>query len=94
DFWTIPARVETGDIIWPDDPDPKSNPAARAPEGVSYFHAPLAYLPAGGENPIDMRCIFPTLGCDAAARTRPQAVEAEPQPQPRAGRRRAQPKPK
>lgn len=66
DFWTIPARVETGDIIWPADPADNTTPAARNPEGVTYFYAPLAYIAGPTDAPLDMRCKFPTLGCDTA----------------------------
>jgi hypothetical protein len=66
DHWTIPARVETGDIIWPADPADHDTGAARDPEGITYLYAPLAYVTAAGQAPIDMRCIFPTLGCDGA----------------------------
>lgn len=81
DFWTIPARVETSDIIWPDDRNDGSGPAARQPEGVRFFYAPLTYLPDAGQVPIDMRCIFPTLGCQT--KTRPQDKQGEHEPKPR-----------
>jgi hypothetical protein len=73
DYWTIPARVETGDIIWPSDPvDPRIE-MARPPEGITSFYAPLAYIQAPGQAPIDMRCLFPTLACGPVARLRPAA---------------------
>jgi hypothetical protein len=67
DFWTIPARVETGNVIWPPGTDADPHPA-REPEGVSCFYAPLAYLGPQGRTAIDLRCIFPTLDCDGGAR--------------------------
>jgi hypothetical protein len=73
DYWTIPARVETGQIIWPPDPDNRDTGAPRNPEGITYLYAPLAYIHAPGQTPIDMRCIFPPLGCDPGARLRPAA---------------------
>jgi hypothetical protein len=60
DFWTIPARVETGDVIWPISDGQRVD---REPEGISYFYAPLAYLGPGGVPQFDLRCLFPTLGC-------------------------------
>jgi len=38
DHWFVPARVATGDIIWPGG----TNPAALPPHGVSHHYAPLA----------------------------------------------------
>jgi hypothetical protein len=64
DFWTIPARVETGDVIWPFDGNEHThNAAACAPEGITYSYAPLAYFDVGDGTMWDLRCIFPTLGC-------------------------------
>jgi hypothetical protein len=61
DYWTIPARWETGDAVWPADVD--GQPVAREPEGVTYLYAPLAYVQRGGKVQFDLRCVFPTLGC-------------------------------
>lgn len=44
DFWAVPARTLTGDVIWPSD---GSGPAAQAPQGVVYRYAPLAYVEDG-----------------------------------------------
>jgi hypothetical protein len=44
DFWTVPARTITGDVIWPND---GSGPVAQAPQGVVYRYAPLAYVEDG-----------------------------------------------
>jgi hypothetical protein len=46
DFWLIPARTATGDVVWPREQDAsgESVPAARPPNGVEHHYAPLAYL--------------------------------------------------
>ncbi|MGI8686242.1 MAG: DUF6519 domain-containing protein [Acidimicrobiales bacterium] len=48
DYWTIPARVATGDVEWPQE---GGQPAARPPQGVLHHYAPLAvatFAAAGG----------------------------------------------
>jgi hypothetical protein len=46
DYWLIPARVATGDVIWPTelDSDGEPQPVARAPDGVDHHYAPLAIV--------------------------------------------------
>ncbi|HEX2456861.1 MAG TPA: DUF6519 domain-containing protein [Vicinamibacterales bacterium] len=50
DYWTIPARVATGDVEWPTESpvdrqsDPSPSPVALPPEGVTHHYAPLADL--------------------------------------------------
>ena len=48
DHWLIPARVATGDVIWPQETDDKGQlqPVARPPDGVDHHYAPLAVLTA------------------------------------------------
>jgi Family of unknown function (DUF6519) len=48
DYWLIPARVATGDVIWPQETDDKGQlqPVARPPDGVDHHYAPLAVLTA------------------------------------------------
>src|SRR5205823_13726489 len=41
EYWTIPARTATGDVIWPQD---GGNPAFRGPQGVRHVYAPLALV--------------------------------------------------
>lgn len=90
DYWTIPARVESGDIIWPADPADSAQHAARVPEGIRYYYAPLAYIgPAGA--PLDMRCRFPTLGCDATGPPQPAKLDAVAEVAPAAAPARARP---
>jgi Family of unknown function (DUF6519) len=53
DYWTIPARVATGDVEWPTESatdsqsggnqaTPTQTPVALPPEGVTHHYAPLA----------------------------------------------------
>jgi hypothetical protein len=46
DYWLIPARVATGDVIWPTELDADGNlhPVARTPDGVDHHYAPLALV--------------------------------------------------
>ncbi len=48
DYWLIPARVASGDVIWPQETDDKGQlqPVARPPDGVDHHYAPLAVLTA------------------------------------------------
>jgi hypothetical protein len=43
DYWLIPARTATGDVIWPR--DDKEMPLAVPPHGVDHHYAPLAAWP-------------------------------------------------
>jgi hypothetical protein len=40
DYWLIPTRTATGDVIWPKEADGKT-PAALPPHGVDHHYAPL-----------------------------------------------------
>jgi hypothetical protein len=44
DYWMIPARTVTGDVEWPQD---AKGPVSRAADGVAYYYAALAFVPAG-----------------------------------------------
>jgi hypothetical protein len=48
DYWLIPARVATGDVIWPQESDGNGElkPVARPPDGIDHHYAPLAILTA------------------------------------------------
>jgi hypothetical protein len=54
DYWLIPARVATGDIIWPVDTwvDSQGNtltgPAAAPPDGIIHHYTSLAVVDAAG----------------------------------------------
>jgi hypothetical protein len=41
DYWLIPARTATGDVLWPQD---KDGARPLPPSGVQYHYAPLAYV--------------------------------------------------
>jgi hypothetical protein len=45
DYWLVPARVQTGDVAWPDGGDASS---PRAPFGTLYRYAPLAIVSPTG----------------------------------------------
>jgi hypothetical protein len=48
DYWLIPARVATGDVIWPTETvkdaqnGATTNPVAMPPNGITHHYAPLA----------------------------------------------------
>jgi hypothetical protein len=58
EYWTIPARIATGDVLWPDDPD--GNPLLEPPNGPVWHYAPLAWV-AGVDQPTDLRSVFSPL---------------------------------
>jgi hypothetical protein len=62
DYWLIPGRSITGDILWPLEKDEKGKwqPAAVTPHGVDHHYAPLAILPivTAGKDFTDCRCVF------------------------------------
>lgn len=58
DYWTFPARVATGDIIWPR--DASGAPLAVVPQGVEHHYAPLALVGDGG-SVTDLRHVFEAL---------------------------------
>jgi hypothetical protein len=61
DFWLVPARRTTGDVIWPQG---DHGPAALPPQGIDYHYAPLAIVPATtGADVEDLRTVFnPLIG--------------------------------
>jgi hypothetical protein len=50
DYWLIPARVTTADIIWPSElaanaqGQPVQSPVAMPPDGIDHYYAPLANI--------------------------------------------------
>lgn len=54
DYWLIPARVATGDVIWRTETatdaqgKPVTNPVAMPPDGVTHAYAPLALVTIKG----------------------------------------------
>ena len=67
DYWMIPARVATGNVIWPTETGQDAqgnavvNPIAKPPDGVTHHYAPLASLIAGAEVPTSCRAQFSPL---------------------------------
>lgn len=72
DYWLIPARTVTGDILWPqqageDDQSPPV-PMELPPDGVDHHYALLAIVPievdgsVGNDKIIDLRYLVPPLG--------------------------------
>ena len=55
DYWLIPARVPTGDVVWPTESvtDAENvtttNPVAMPPDGVAHHYAPLAVITVDGK---------------------------------------------
>lgn len=50
EYWTIPARTATGDVIWPQE---GGKPAFRDPQGVRHAYAPLALVSFKSGGSID-----------------------------------------
>jgi uncharacterized protein DUF6519 len=70
DYWLIPARVATGDVIWPRETVTDStgnsvtNPVAMRPDGITHHYAPLAIISvnnAGGSSLQECRASFAPL---------------------------------
>ena len=58
DYWLIPARTETGGVLWPQSADPdRPGPHALAPTGPARFLTPLALVDATGAT-TDLRVRF------------------------------------
>jgi hypothetical protein len=59
DYWLIPARVATGDVIWPKEAgvDAQGNriPALKPPEGIRHYYAPLAIVTGIAVDPVSCR---------------------------------------
>jgi len=70
DYWVIPARAATGTIDWP--PYPAADDAAIPPFGWGRRFAALALARRSGQGiagVVDLRALFPLLGCIEAADT-------------------------
>jgi hypothetical protein len=73
DYWMIPARTATGDILWPRETnaDATAGPAAMPPNGIGHHYAPLARIRF--KNGEAARCddcrrvVAPLLDAQAAA---------------------------
>jgi Family of unknown function (DUF6519) len=71
DYWLIPARTVTGDVLWPQEnapsgvPYPSGHPQALPPRGVKHHYALLAIVSFARNDPdaaIDLRYMVPPLG--------------------------------
>jgi hypothetical protein len=49
DYWLIPARTATGDVLWP---GPIHAPEAVPPHGVEHHYAPLAIILVGSDGQV------------------------------------------
>jgi len=62
DYWLIPARAATGDVIWPRDESDSSKPMAVPARYTEHHYAPIALIKAGGTI-VDLRWkITPVTG--------------------------------
>jgi hypothetical protein len=61
DYWLIPARTATGDVMWPRDAN--KNPIARGPHGVEHHYAPLldTTVSAGSDLRRKFKVLAPVL---------------------------------
>jgi hypothetical protein len=67
DYWLIPARVATGQLLWPSDSwvdaqgAQRQGPALRPPHGVYHHYAPLAVINVGegGVTAVKPQCQTP-----------------------------------
>jgi hypothetical protein len=66
DYWTVPARIATGDVVWPT--DATGSPLLAAPDGPAWHYAPLAFLTGReqGQN-VDLRSVFSPTAFGAEA---------------------------
>jgi hypothetical protein len=64
DYWIVPARTTTGDVLWPGEPD---DPETRPPHGVEHHYAPLAIVLTG--RVIDLRHAFSPLAATGVGDT-------------------------
>jgi len=58
DYWLIPARVATGDVIWPKVPEGNKQVAKPLPpHGIDHHYAPLAVISVDGRKiTVDHDC--------------------------------------
>ncbi len=78
DYWLIPARTATGDVMWPQETDEKGmpyltgHPKAMPPNGVEHHYALLALVTVAGgkvtqKGITDLRYVVPPLAKVIAA---------------------------
>jgi len=66
DYWLVPARVATGDVIWPKElQGTKQVAKALPPHGTEHHYAPIAVISSDGSQKIvlqdDLRRKFPPI---------------------------------
>lgn len=82
DYWLIPARRATGDVIWPAESGADGDrPAALPPHGIDHHVAPLARISVDGTGTVsceaDCRCTFdPICGPAAQAPAEAPAIDS------------------
>jgi len=73
DYWLIPARVATGNVIWPTETvtdssgNTTTNPVAKPPDGITHHYAPLAVLTLTSGVPSVSPCPPPAPAAKGAA---------------------------
>jgi hypothetical protein len=78
DFWLIPARTATGDVVWPQETRPGSStpiPRSVPPRGVEHQYAPLAHVTVDPDGAVAVpanfvRTITPSAVCPPARKPR------------------------
>lgn len=58
DYWLIPARTATRDLLWPHSPDDRKVPLAIPPNGPLRYLAPLALVQDLAREPVNLRTVF------------------------------------
>jgi hypothetical protein len=76
DFWLIPARTATGDVLWPRHAEGNDlKPDSLPPQGIKHHYAPLARIEVDDDGKVT--CIDPPCRCGfgppCAAETPPEA---------------------
>jgi hypothetical protein len=70
DYWLVPARTATGDVIWPAD---ENGAAAQGPNGVEYHYTPLAFVSGTTVDASPRHTFTPLTPSPAAAAETPVA---------------------
>jgi hypothetical protein len=52
DYWLVPARTATGDVLWPRGVDQARLPLAQPPHGVEHHFAPLGVATIDGNGVV------------------------------------------
>jgi len=63
DYWLIPARTATGDVLWPvEEVDGEQVPRPRRPDGIEHRYAPLGVLDVGPDGRMEVSDCRLTFG--------------------------------